>query len=352
MRTTTLITTLLALLLAACGSDETAPRAQDARTQDAEAISHSDPMSGRQLSAEDYRSYLDARGVAELAFLAKRPENQMDLVLDYHSNVVLAEHARELKLYEDPRVRELMAQAERKVLLAALAEHVRQQVQMPDAEQIDMLARDQYDRGSEKYVRPERRIVAHILLNKNSCTLEGQTPQELAKQLKAELDAGADFEALVREHSADVQTREKGGVIAAPIQEDGKTVRAFEEAVFSMEVGDISAPVGTPFGIHLIKLVEVIPSEPIPYTELEETLVQQERQRVVNSALEEMRAQAYPDPEAIDLAALTAVIEGLVERKRADLSAESGQSAQPEGAETDTGTDMAPAEDNSPETEQ
>lgn len=344
---TTIWTTLLALLLVACSSADTDTQTLDAEAVSAGAISQSDAMSGLSLQAEDYRSYLDGRSVAELAFLAKRPENQMDLVLDYHSNVVLAEHARELKLDESPRVRELMAQAERKVLLAALAEHTRQQVRMPDDAQLDVLARDQYERGSEKYVRPERRKVAHILINKNSCTLEGQTPQQLAAEIKEQLEDGASFEALVREHSADIQTRDKGGKIPTPIQEDGKTVRAFEEAVFAMQVGEVSEPVGTPFGIHLIKLLEVLPAEPIPYAELEQTLIQQERQRVVNSALEEMRAEAYPDPEAVDLDALTQVIEGLVEVKRAAIIGQSADEQPPPAQEVEADANNAvQADDN------
>ena len=67
--------------------------------------------------------------------------------------------------------------------------------------------------------------------------------------LAGELSGGADFAALAQEHS-DCPSSAQGGDLGAFGR--GMMVPEFEEAAFSMEVGDTSAVVETPFGYHLI----------------------------------------------------------------------------------------------------
>lgn len=68
-------------------------------------------------------------------------------------------------------------------------------------------------------------------------------------ELAGELAGGADFAALAQEHS-DCPSSSNGGDLGSFGK--GMMVPEFEEAAFSMEVGDTSAVVETPFGYHLI----------------------------------------------------------------------------------------------------
>jgi len=77
--------------------------------------------------------------------------------------------------------------------------------------------------------------------------------EEEAKTLKAEIDGGADFGDMAKQHSSDGAAA-GGGDLGWFSQ--GMMVKPFEDAVLAMEVGAVSGPVQTQFGWHLIKLVE------------------------------------------------------------------------------------------------
>ncbi len=84
---------------------------------------------------------------------------------------------------------------------------------------------------------------AHIMVT------DSDQAEEIYNKLTKE---NADFAALAAEYSQDVNTKDNGGELG----EFGKneTIQAFEDAVFALEVGDISKPVLTDYGYHIIKL--------------------------------------------------------------------------------------------------
>lgn len=87
--------------------------------------------------------------------------------------------------------------------------------------------------------------VAHILVEE----------EELAQDIIDQLNDGADFGELVAEHSLDTGTIEANGEL--PL-EPGRFVPEFEAAAFELEEGEITQePVGSEFGYHVIKMVEI-----------------------------------------------------------------------------------------------
>lgn len=95
-----------------------------------------------------------------------------------------------------------------------------------------------------EYDNAERVRASHILVP------DGVAAQDLYEQLLS----GADFAALATEHSADTGTRDQGGDLNW--FERGQMVPEFEEAVFALEIGEISEPVLTSYGYHIIKLTD------------------------------------------------------------------------------------------------
>lgn len=77
--------------------------------------------------------------------------------------------------------------------------------------------------------------------------------EDEAKALKAEIDAGADFADMAKQHSSDGAAANGGDL---GWFSDGMMVKPFQDAVFAMEVGKVSDPVETQFGWHLIQLKE------------------------------------------------------------------------------------------------
>ena len=79
--------------------------------------------------------------------------------------------------------------------------------------------------------------------------------KEEAEAIKKELDGGADFAKLAKEKSLDTGSAENGGSLGQFTP--GQMVKEFDEKVFSMKPGDISDPVKTQFGFHIIKLEKI-----------------------------------------------------------------------------------------------
>ncbi|WP_062197504.1 peptidylprolyl isomerase [Massilibacterium senegalense] len=76
--------------------------------------------------------------------------------------------------------------------------------------------------------------------------------EQKANELKAQLDGGADFATLATENSIDPGSAEKGGSLDSFTK--GTLVKEFEDVAFGMKEGEISAPVKSQFGYHIIKL--------------------------------------------------------------------------------------------------
>ena len=112
----------------------------------------------------------------------------------------------------------------------------------PDEETLKSL----YDDNAELYTNPERRRTQHILVES----------EDLAIDLIEQINKGADFDELAIANSVDTSSNEKGGDLG--FNEKGLIGEEFDEAAFSMNIGDISEVVSTDYGyFHIIKLTGI-----------------------------------------------------------------------------------------------
>ena len=138
-----------------------------------------------------------------------------------------------------------------------------------------------------KEVKPEQEIHArHILV----------ATEAEAKEIAERLKKGEDFAALAKEKSKD--TGAEGGDLGFFTR--GQMLKPFEEAAFALDVGEISEPVQTQFGWHIIK-VEEKRDQPLPtFDQVKEAimsqLVQAKAQEVV-TGLRDSAAIEVVDPE-------------------------------------------------------
>ena len=112
---------------------------------------------------------------------------------------------------------------------------------------------------------------SHIMMRFETST---PTPEDTLKAyneikaLQESLTAGRDFAELAKSHSQDVGSAQQGGDLG--FFERRRAVQPFDEAAFSLKVGEVSGIVRTPYGYHLIKLTEEKPIS--PYRELKQSL--------------------------------------------------------------------------------
>lgn len=117
----------------------------------------------------------------------------------------------------------------------------------------EILAR--YETDKEDYKRPERAVISYVQFPRSPGDDDYARVRLQIDSLYNELEAGADFAEMAREVSDDSESGKKGGDLNW--FGEGKMVQPFSEATKKLEnIGDISEPVKTQFGWHIIKLTD------------------------------------------------------------------------------------------------
>ena len=169
----------------------------------------------------------------------------------------------------------------------------------------DIEAVYQRDRDN-RFTTPERIKARHILLrlDPNTSEEEKTVVRVAAAALLEQIRDGADFAALAREHSEDTATGAKGGDLG--FFSRGAMVKPFEDAAFELSIGEISEPVETQFGFHLIQLEDRQPAQPRPLDEvrdeIHEELTTQRAQEHARQASQEDHRQFGTGTTLADLA--------------------------------------------------
>ena len=134
----------------------------------------------------------------------------------------------------------------------------------------------------------------HILIGVSPDAAESEKAEarERARGLRLEAENGADFGALAREHSDDPGSAPDGGDLGLVVE--GRTVPAFEAALFALEPGELSGVVETPFGFHVIQMTERQDDRLVPFEEaggpIRDLLLQQEQQARIAAFIDELKA--------------------------------------------------------------
>ena len=131
-----------------------------------------------------------------------------------------------------------------------------------------------YAKNKANYSVPESRAVRHILV---------KTKAE-ADRIRAELVSGGDFAALAKANSLDPGSKDQGGKLTVS---KGQTVAPFDKAAFSLETNEVSQPVKTQFGYHIIQPLAAVKAGSVtPLSQVQDQirtqLVSQKKNDAVN----------------------------------------------------------------------
>ena len=164
-----------------------------------------------------------------------------------------------------------------------------------------------YDEQALKYVIPEERHARHILIRllPDADAAATAAALEKAQAVVARLDAGESFEELAKELSDDPGSAASGGDLG--FFGRGMMAPEFENSTFELQEGERSQPVKSPFGFHIIELVEIKPEVATPLAEVRDELVDQlladERANLFYEDSEALSSLTFEQPDTLQGAA-------------------------------------------------
>ena len=164
----------------------------------------------------------------------------------------------EKKLEQELEAQGLTAESFQETLrVAVLSDKIFQAV-TKDVKVTNAEALQAFTENKEQYgATPESRETRHILIAEKGSTgqIDYAKSKTEADRIYAELEGGADFAALAEEHSADTASAANGGKYTA---NRGQSVPEFDKTAFELKTDEISRPVRTQFGYHVIQALSDI----------------------------------------------------------------------------------------------
>jgi peptidyl-prolyl cis-trans isomerase C len=158
----------------------------------------------------------------------------------------------------------------------------------------DQELEETYKEQKERFQRPPQVRASHILIKVDETTTEEErtAARSEARALRSQLENGADFAELARQHSA-CPSGKKGGDLGWFARE--KMEATFAEAAFALENGELSQVVKSSFGFHIIQKTGERPAGPAPLEEvrceLTEALIKAKTKVALDRYLAELRAK-------------------------------------------------------------
>jgi peptidyl-prolyl cis-trans isomerase C len=154
-----------------------------------------------------------------------------------------------------------------------------------------------YKEHAKEFTQPAMVKASHILImvDKEADAKTVKAAEAKAKGLKAKLNKGADFAELAKKYSDDPGSKPKGGDLG--FFPKGRMVPEFEKAVFSMKKGQISDPVKSKFGYHIIMVEDIKEEKVKPMSEVDAQLQQRvtmQKQQALKDKITKGLMAKYP----------------------------------------------------------
>jgi peptidyl-prolyl cis-trans isomerase D len=177
---------------------------------------------------------------------------------------------------------------------------------VPVPDEAALLAR--YEQEKKQFVEQEQRLASHILVQvaENADAATQKAAEAKARQIHAQAIApGADFAALARANSDDPGSKDAGGDLGWNAK--GVMVPEFDKVLFALKPGEISQPVKTTFGWHIIQLREVKSAQQQDFALVRERLLREEteasRERAFNELSGKLVDVVLKNPTSLEAAA-------------------------------------------------
>lgn len=236
------------------------------------------------ISEDDLERIIEYYEPERKKLIQQNPQMKLAVLKQIIANSLVYKIAEENKFLEKPEIKEqIKLVKEHFVASVFLKEQVIKNISVNEEE-----AKIYYQTHLNEFIEvPEQVRARHILfrLPQNATDEDKKKVIEKANNIIKLVKDGADFGEMAKIHSDDPGTKSKGGDLG--FFGKGRMVKPFEDVVFSMKVGEISNPVQTNFGIHIIKLEERKDAKYKPFETVKE--------QVIKKATEEKQKKAVLD---------------------------------------------------------
>lgn len=192
-------------------------------------------VNGEEVTSEDLNKFMQSLDPQIAQFFMGGEHNQ-ELLEELIFQKLLFIDAKEKKFEEDEEFKKALEVSKENLLKTYAIRKMLENIEVSDKELEEF-----YNAHAEEFNSPDQVDASHILVE----------DEEKAKEIYDKIQDGSDFAELAQEFST-CPSKENGGELGAFGK--GQMVPEFEEAAFAMEVGEISKPVKTDFGYHIIKL--------------------------------------------------------------------------------------------------
>ncbi len=164
-----------------------------------------------------------------------------------------------------------------------------------------------YEQYKSDYMTPEQRRVSHILIrvadNKDTAAVEAALSR--AEAALERVRKGESFAAVAKEVSEDPLSNSVGGDLG--YMEQGSMEAPFDQAMFSLNVGDVSEPVQTSFGFHVIQLNDIRDAQGKAFEEVRQQVrdayLQSEAERSYYDYVEKLANETFKNQDSLEPAA-------------------------------------------------
>jgi peptidyl-prolyl cis-trans isomerase C len=264
---------------AACANESAPPSSAAPAAKPASGGEVIATYAGKRFTTEDFQREVE-RLPPRSRIQLTTPERKRQFVDNLILNELLSEQGRAQGYDKDPEIVRQIDDLRQRLVVQRVMRDFQEAPVLSDEE-----IKTYYDQNQRLFSGAQIHA-AHILVKDES----------LATQLRAQLDAAPDkFEDLAKTTSVDTATAARGGDLGFFGQ--GRMVAEFERAAFALEKpGDLSPLVHTPFGYHIIKLLERKDGPSKPFDEVKDrirvAMVNQRRQELVNQRFDKVKADA------------------------------------------------------------
>ena len=221
--------------------------------------------------------------------LESNPVMKEELINRWIQLTLLVLEAEAMKLDQDPTVKTKIDDLRDRVLVdAVIDKRISRSTSLPEEK-----IKEYYDNHASEFEKGEQVQARHILIRveQNSPPEADLKAKETIDMIAGKLKKGDSFEALALEYSEDPGSKINGGDLG--YFGKGQMVKEFEEAAFATKVNEVSEPVRTAFGYHLIMVIDKQAPGKVPFDDvkkqIETTLLAEEDRVALNDLIEELK---------------------------------------------------------------